>query len=366
MSTVEDLRDYMHWAKTKMDARYTLASSGVRPVTMAELGATLDDVVLQGPPGYGWAPLTQALAARMGVAEDCVVSALGTTQANHLAIAALVGPGDDAVVEHPAYEPLLQLVRHRGATPRTFERRAEDGWRIDPAAVRRAMTPRTRTIVITNLHNPTGAPADEATLAALGAIARDAKARVVVDEVYLEVPWIEGDRATPAPRSAFHLGPEFVVTSSLTKGFGLGGLRCGWILAEPALAARMWSLLDMTVGNAPHVAERLCLVALNRLPALADRARALLAANRPRLTGFLDGRDDLEVVRPAGGTVMFPRWRGGDVERLCARLRERYATSIVPGRFFGAPEHFRIGIGGDTAVLTEGLDRLGRALDELR
>src|SRR5207248_1306843 len=163
-----------------------------------------------------------------------------------------------------------------------------------------------------------------------------AGARVLVDEVYLELPWIEGDRSGPGPRSAFHLGPTFVVTSSLTKGYGLGGIRCGWILAEPALAGRMWSLLDLTVGAVPHVTERLGLVALRELPRLADRARVLLAANRTLLDRFLDRRDDLDAVRPPSGTVVFPRWAEGDVAPLCDRLRERYDTTVVPGRFFGA------------------------------
>jgi aspartate/methionine/tyrosine aminotransferase len=366
MSTAPPGSDYLAWAKLHMEAPYMLASSGVQSVTLAELGATLDDLELTGPAGYGWAPLQQALAARAGVTPDCVVGALGTTQSNHLAVTALLGPGDECVIEQPVYEPLLQLVRHVGAVPRPFVRRAEDGFRIDPAAVRRVMSAKTKLIAITNLHNPTGVATDEPTLAALGALAREAGARVLVDEVYLEVRWLEGDRATPGPRSAFALGPTFVVTSSLTKGYGLGGLRCGWILAEPALAARMWSLLDLTVGNAAHPAERLSRVALRELPRLAERSKRLLATNRPLLHRFLDARDDLEAVRPPSGTIVFPRWAGGDVDRLAAHLRGRYDTTIVPGRFFGMPDRFRMGIGIDTPTLSEGLRRLGKALDELR
>lgn len=362
--TIDGAGDYMAWAKTRMESRFNLASSGVLPLAYAELGATAADLELSGEPGYGYPPLRSALAARYGVDTACVVATLGTTQGNHLAIAALVEPGDEVLIERPVYEPMAGLFRHARASIRWFERRAADGFRIDLAAVRRAMTPRTRVIAITNLHNPSAAAADEATLAELGAIAGAAGARVLVDEVYLEVPWLEGARATPGPRSAFHLGPTFVVTSSLTKGYGLGDLRCGWILAEPALTERMWSLLDLTVGNVPHLTERLSVVALRELPRLADRAKGLLAANRALLDRFLAGRDDLEVVRPPSGTVVFPRWRKGDVAPLCALLRERYETTVVPGAFFGAPEHFRLGIGGATDRLVEGLDRLGRALDE--
>src|SRR5262249_4709293 len=154
-------------------------------------------------------------------------------------------------------------------------------------------------------------------------------ARVLVDEVYLEAlysrrPW----------RSAFHLGPEFVTTSSLTKAYGLSGLRCGWILAEPDLAPRLWRLNDLVGVNAAHVAERLSVLALDRLEVFAAQAQALLDANRPHLARFLDAHPELACPRHAFGTVAFPRF-GQGAEALCARLRQEHDTAVVPGRFFG-------------------------------
>jgi aspartate/methionine/tyrosine aminotransferase len=102
---------------------------------------------------------------------------------------------------------------------------------------------------------------------------------------------------------------------------------------------------------------------MQQLEGLADRAKQLLDRNRQILNEFLDMREDLEVVRPEFGTVMFPRVRHGTSERLSQLLREKYETSVVPGIFFEMPAHFRIGIAGDTASLTEGLDRLGQALN---
>ena len=119
-------------------------------------------------------------------------------------------------------------------------------------------------------------------------------------------------------------------------------------------------------GNIPaHPAERLSVIALKSLGIVAARAIALLEKNRPLLDAFLDSREDLEAVRPGVGTVVAPRVMGGSVEDLCALLRDKYETSVVPGRFFEMPEHIRIGIGCETEMLAGGLERLGAALDEL-
>lgn len=186
-------------------------------------------------------------------------------------------------------------------------------------------------------------------------------ARVLVNEVYLETMFEE------TPRTAFHLGEHFVVTSSLTKAFGLSGLRCGWIFAETDLASEMWLLNDLFSPTQVHAGERLSVVALRQIDEIAVHAKALLERNRALLNAFLDTRDDLECVRPPFGTVMFPRLRSGEtVTRLCRLLREKYETTVVPGRFFERSAHFRVGIAGNTDEMEAGLERLGSALDELK
>ena len=243
--------EYIEWAKTRSQARFNLATSGVMHYPMADLPVRLEDIELSGPSWYGYEPLQQALAAKSGVATENVVAAAGTSMANFLAMATILGPGDEVLIERPAYDPLVSTAAYLGAIVNRFERRFVDGFRIDPLAVERAVTDRTRLIVLTNMHNPSGALVDNETLSQVGEIARRAGARVLVDEVYLEALF-----GQPAP-SAFHLGNEFVTTTSLTKAYGLSGLRCGWILAEPELAKKMWRLNDL-FGNIPaHPAERL-------------------------------------------------------------------------------------------------------------
>ncbi|MFI5176814.1 MAG: aminotransferase class I/II-fold pyridoxal phosphate-dependent enzyme, partial [Terriglobia bacterium] len=166
--------EYMVWAKTRSQSRYNLANSGVRHFPIRDLGVTLEDIELSGPSWYGYEPLQQALAARSQVSPECVVAAVGTSMANHLAMAAVVEPGDEVLIEHPAYEPILALARYLGVEIKRFSRRFEDGFGIDLEEVRRQVTGRTRLIVLTYLHYPSSVLMDETSLKHLGDIAREA------------------------------------------------------------------------------------------------------------------------------------------------------------------------------------------------
>ncbi|HEX8695191.1 MAG TPA: pyridoxal phosphate-dependent aminotransferase [Longimicrobium sp.] len=349
--------DYLLWAKTRSKARFNLTSSGAPFFPLRDLPVRLDELELNGPDVY--VPLLEAIGARYGVPVESVFPAMGTSMANHLAMAALLEPGDEVLIEHPGYEPLLAVARYLRAEVRRFARRAEDGFRVDPAEVERQAGPRTRLVVLTNLHNPSGALTDDETLRRVGEVARRSGARVLVDEVYLDALFER------PPRTAFHLGPEFVVTSSLTKVYGLNGLRCGWILAEPALVERLWRLNELFSNIGVHAGERLSVAAFRHLDRIAARSRALLEANGAALDAFFRTREDLDWIPHRFGTVSFPRLRSGSADGLCDLLREKYETSVVPGRFFGMPEHFRISLGADPATFAEGLARLGRALDEV-
>lgn len=350
---------YLEWAKLRSHAKFNLATSGLDGYPLAKLPVKIEDLEISAAGSYGYPPLQERLAKKNGVPPECVVAATGTSMANHLALAALIDSGDEVLIEQPAYEPLLNVAEYLGARILRFPCRFEDGFQLDPREVERAMTPRTRVVVVTNLHNPSGARSSDSTLRLIGEIAQSRGAYVLVDEVYLEACF------DPAARSAFHLGPNFIVTSSLTKAFGLSGLRCGWILAPQPLAERMWRLDDLFGVIPAHPAELLSVIALDHLSEIAAYARARLDANRPLLVRFLDSRKDLVTIRPEAGTVAFPQFIAGRVEVFCQLLREKYETSVVPGRFFEMPDHFRIGIGGETKMVEEALVRLGQALDEM-
>ncbi len=351
--------EYMNWAKTRSKATFNLATSGLDNLSLEDLDVSLDDLEITGTSGYGYEPLIQSIADRYRVNANNVVTAAGTSFANHLTLAGLVSAGDEVVIERPVYEPLLALAHYLGLRVKRFDRRFEEGWRVSPEELAKSVTSNTKLIVVTNFHNPTGVVTDDDTLGEVGKIARSVNARVLVDEVYLEMLFED------PPQTSFELGKEFVVTSSLTKAFGLSGLRCGWILAEPAIVERLWRLNDLFAASPVHVGERLSLIALQQLAGIAENSRNRLDRHRQLLNQFLDGREDLEAVRPPAGSIMFPRVKSGRAEDLFRLLREKYETTVVPGRFFESPDHFRIGLGGETENLTEGLRRLGSALDEL-
>ena len=348
---------YMAWAKTRRAARFDLAISNVLGCSIEDLPGATGALALQGRNDDGYAPLLDAIAARYGVGLGQVTSAQGASGANFLVFAALLQPGDDVLVERPGYDPLLGAPRLLGANVVRFDRTFEDGYALDPDRVASALTPRTRLVIITSPHNPSSVVADAAALREVGRIAAARGAYVVVDEVYL-------DATHAAVPTAATFGDEFIVTSSLTKSYGLAALRCGWVLSSEDVALRLRRARDVVDGTGSIVAERLSVLAFEHLDALRTRAHALLATNRNMLQSFLATRPDLDCVEPRGGTVAFPRVRGlADTTRFAERLLVERETAIVPGRFFDASAHFRLGFSGETGTLQNGLDRLSAALD---
>src|SRR5262245_9755582 len=155
---------YITWAKRHAAARYNLANSGILGCDLNDLPITMDDVALNGGNGEGYGPLKEAIAAKYGVTADQVVKEQGTSMANFLAMAPALERGDEALVKQPAYEPLLSALDYLGAEIKRFSRSFENGYRIDVDELKLAITPRTRLIVITSPHNPSGVAVDQATL----------------------------------------------------------------------------------------------------------------------------------------------------------------------------------------------------------
>jgi hypothetical protein len=327
-------------------------------VRLSELHVQLEELEISGQAPYGDPVLLEKLAQRAGVSVECIVPAIGTSLANHLALSALFDPGDEVLIEEPTYDPLIHTARLLGASIRRFPRREENDFAIDPDDVRRVLSPRTRVVVLCNLHNPTSAPVGDAVLQAIGEAALKVGARVLVDEVYREAIWGASDH------HALSLGEHFVVTSSLTKAYGLGGLRCGWVLAEPVLAGRIRRMQDLFGSTGAYIAERLGAIALGSIDRLESRARALIDANRAAAREVLGPRSDLQLRIPEHGITIAPRLLSGAVEPFSELLRTHYEVAVVPGAHFEMPHHFRIGLGGDPEITRESLKRLSVALDE--
>jgi hypothetical protein len=273
--------------------------------------------------------------------------------ANYLAMATVLEPGDEVLIEHPAYGLLVDAALNLGAEVKRFARTGESGYAVDPAEIRPVLTPKTRLIVITNLHNPSSVLTPDAVLREVADMARSVGAKLLVDEVYLDAVYRD------TPRSAVHIGPEVIVTSSLTKVYGLSGLRCGWILAQPDLARAMWQLNNVFGSIGVHAGELLSVAAFEHLETIKERARRVVEADRVLLGEFLDANAGVSAVRTAWGTTSFFRLASGGAEAFLERLRGEYETSAVPGRFFDMPECFRVGMGVDSEMFREGLRRIG-------
>jgi aspartate/methionine/tyrosine aminotransferase len=348
----------MAWAKHHPHARYDLTGSNLLPCTLEDLPGARETLELHEPNDEGYPPLLEAIALRYGMDVEHVATAAGAAGANFLTLGALVRPGDTVLVEWPGYDPQSGAARFLGAQVRTFARAWEDDFRLDPQRVADAITPGTRVVVLTNPHNPTGVYASPAELREVGTVAGAVGAKVLVDEVYLDA--LSGVDTTPAAR----LGEPFVSVNSLTKSFGLSGLRIGWVLSDAETVQRVRRTRDVVDGIGATPSERLGVLAFSRMGDLLERARRILAPNGALLRAFVEGRPELEWTPPIGGAVAFPRLAGtDDAEAFVERARTSFGVGVVPGRFFGAPAHFRVAVSGRTDILEAGLEALGRALD---
>jgi aspartate/methionine/tyrosine aminotransferase len=355
---------YIDWAKSLPGVDVNLARSGVAPCPASLLRLKASDLVVTLPVKYGYAPLREAIARRYSVTfEQVFPLSGGTSFANWVACATVLdgcGRGEEVIVERPTYEPLLRIPQALGLRVRRFDRRFVDDYNVDLDRFASLVTAKTRLAIVTNLHNPSGARIPMPTLRARAALLARVHAHLLVDEVYLECMF--RSRA----ESCIHAGPNVLVTNSLTKAYGLDGLRAGWILGPPPLIARAGRVNDLMTNNSVAPGEQMALAAFRRHRDIDRRAHALLDPNLEQVRKYLGGEPRLHALVPPGGNVAFPRLPPGvDSDRLARHLVERYSTLVVPGRLFEAPGHIRISFGSRPSLLARGLTNLSRALDSL-
>jgi hypothetical protein len=347
----------MEWAKSRPKPAIDLAGSNLLACSIDDLPGAREAVDVAGESPDGYPPLIEAIAQRYGTAPECVATASGCSGANFLACAAILETDDEVLVETPFYDPLPAAARMLGARVATFERRFETGYDIDPGVVAAAMTPKTRLIILSNPHNPSGALAAPESLRAIGRLAEKHGCRILVDEVYLDTVF------DPSATSVSRLSPVFIGSNSLTKSYGLASLRCGWTLASPEITTRIRRARDIVDVWAPMPADRLAVVAFRNMKHLARRARRIVEINRRRVADWIGNRSDLEWVE-SRATIAFPRLTGvADAGPFVERLFRDTGTAVAPGYFFGAPAHFRLAFGGDPLLVERGLAAIAGCLD---
>jgi aspartate/methionine/tyrosine aminotransferase len=357
--------EYLAWAiENYHRVRFDLASSGLAPMRADALtpqGEWLEAAHDSTAPAR-WC---EAIARRLDAPVECVVPTVGTTHGIWSTYAAVLSAGDDVLVESPAYEPLVRAAQGLGARVVHFTRDPSSGAPVDPADIARAMTDRTKLVVVSNLHNPTGAYVSDATLAEVAALARDRGAHLFVDEVYRDLVDGTPDRS----KTAFHAAPRVITTSSLTKVYGLGWIRAGWVLAPPEIAARARDATLHSVGGiSPAIASMgmVALARMNEVHARSVAARANDAKAASIVRAFVDAHPYLSWRQERGSIFGFVLdTRGRDLRPTIERAVRERQVIVAPGVFFGVPSAFRLRYGAmDLDVLEEGLRRLGPVLDE--
>jgi aspartate/methionine/tyrosine aminotransferase len=366
---VSPFRIERYYARYEFTTRYMLSSSDCESRTIADLLALEPDAharLLQTWCGYTESPgareLRQAIAALYErIDPDEVIVTSCAEEGIFLLYHALVGPGDHAVVETPCYESAFELARSTGAQVSQWRRRYDDGWAHDLDGLERLIHPSTRVLYVNQPHNPTGTLMDRATFERVTGLARAHGLVLFSDEVYRELEHDPDDRL-PA---ACDLDERAVSLGSISKSYGLPGLRLGWLVTRDAvLRDAILGLKDYTTICSSAPSEVLTAVALRNRHALLGRNLAIVQRNLPLVEDFFaDHPGAFEWIRPVAGPIGFPRVLGvggvGGVDGLCERLAGA-GVLLLPGSVYDEPAHVRVGFG--RANLPEALAVLESAL----
>jgi aspartate/methionine/tyrosine aminotransferase len=343
--------------------KYDLSESGLEALTLEDAVRDLDALRTER---LGYASgmgrdQTRALVAAFhpDATRDNVLITTGTSEANFLALATLVEPGDEVVIVMPNYMQLHGIARGLGAKVKEVWLREEWGWRIDLDALRAAVTTRTKVVCVCNPNNPTGQLLTAAEVLDVATIVEGKGTWLLADEVYRGAERVAQETAT-----FYGHHDRIIVTGGLSKAYGLPGLRIGWIVAPPERIAAAWAMKDYTTIAPATLSELLAEIALARREQLLKRARYLLNERWPILESWAAAHaQELHWVAPAAGAICFFGYSFPieSVEFVDGLIRE-WSTMVVPGAHFNAERHLRIGFGMPTHTLRGGLEAIDRAL----
>lgn len=363
--------DLERWQSTwENHVDYNLSESGVHPLTVRELLdiagiPSVDDVLLSYGQTNGSASLRTRIAAMYeGASADQVLVGNGSAEANFAALWALADADATIAVVVPAYMQAHGLATIFGARVVEIPLREELGWQPDPDEAAHLIRQGVRAVVVTNPNNPTGAVLGDDARRAIIDAAADVDAWIVADEVYAGAE--RDGRITP---SFFGTYPRTIATGSLSKAYGLPGLRIGWSLSPEDMTERLWAHRDYTTIAPGTLTDRLAAVALDPAvrPRLLERTRRLIADGLAVLEPWLEAQQIFRWRTPDAGAICLARYDLPiDSSTLAERLRAELSTLIVPGSQFGIESTIRFGVGGPAHELREALDRIQGTIRALR
>ena len=355
---------------------YNLSESGVLPLKIEELlspaqVAELASYSLKYAPASGSPELRENIARWYpGATAEQVTVTNGGAEANYMALWSMLEKGDRAAVMLPNYLQTWGLARaYAGHADAIWLKESRENgkprWALDLGSLERAVTKKTRLIVITNPNNPTGAVLSEAEMEAVVRAARRANAWLLADEIYRGAELRGG--ITPSFWGRYD---KLLITSGLSKAFGMPGLRIGWIVAPPRMIARLCSYHDYLTLTPNYISERLARVALEpaRREQLMERTRAILRRQLPRLEAWIRQHDDIfSYIPPVAGAIAYVRYKLPiSSTALMNRVMKEQSVLIMPGAFYGMGKYLRLGYGYDLDYTLRGLARVDEVLNALR
>lgn len=321
------------------------------PQRLADYGGVADRSLAESQVG-GSLELRSELAHLYGGSPDDYIVTAGASEANFAVCAALLEPGNQVLVERPVYQPLETISRGLGGVVTSLVRPEENGYAVTADAVTAAAPNKLRLLVLSNLNNPTGVALDAKVVQAVAELAVERGFFVLVDEIFRDLAF---DQPTPTIGG---LTEHAVVTSSMSKFYGAGGLRIGWIRAAPRIRGAIRGVLDYLSINPAGPSDAIAVTMLKNREKTVVRNRRLLAEGHKVAREWAEA-EGIEWREPVGH-LAFPKL-GGDTVRLAASLLKDHETFIAPGESFGLGGHFRLNTGIPAATLEEGLARVSKA-----
>jgi capreomycidine synthase len=345
-----------------------IGSSGVQNFSMAELrelvGFSLEDfdsVVFDDSPSCGIQSLREAIAAKWGDGNpEKVMTTHGSSEVIFLIMNALLEAGGEVVVLNPCYHALRNIAESIGCQMREWNLRFEDRFVPDIAEAKKLINAKTRMVVVNFPHNPTGATLTPEQQKELVEAVSEVNAYLVWDAAFSEL--VYDSAPLPDPVLTYDLA---ISLGTLSKGYGLAGLRVGWCLAAPELLERFVHWRDYTTLYLSPLVEVVAQRAIEKADLLLDLRLTRARTNLEILARWVEEHSEfVEWVRPRGGVTAFVKMHGvADIEEFCHRLGREQGVMLVPGSCFNHQPYARFGFGGSTAGLKEGLARVSLQLN---
>ncbi len=355
----------MGWAKTHKKVRYELTLSDAPHVTFAEFGDALGGATLEFGGPYGHPQLIDLIASRYGVEPGCVLPTSGTSLANAIAMGVAMRRGHRVLMEHPVYHPLLRVCELFGLEVTGIARLADWTWKLDLDALRHELSQGdVACVFLTNLHNPSGQYLDRSSLVEIAEQCEELGVLLIIDEVYLDGRCIVNRKR---PWTIGALTGNVLATSSLTKVYGLSGLRAGWLIASLPLMEEAKEVVDaLNVCDSP-ITSHLALRAFERMENLEQRYQAVHASGQSVFREWVKAEPRIEAYPNAGAIfewIKLPANVTGFA--LNELLTSEFETQVTPGEFFQSPDHVRLTTALNEADMRVALQRISQALTRLQ